>query len=1132
MALRDRSRNTEGLLSLGAIAVLAFALVLVYLAKSTALPPNALLINEATTEQIASGLGVDNEIAARVAAYRERHGGFDSCDTLLDIPLLSAKEIEGVDRPYAAGGMNYQKMNAAQMVSKFSLSPAIAARIVAARAAENAPQELFAAPAVQTKPSPAPPAEPSLKELESSLRRIPLLDARVTRPLLKQCAVRRPAAIFWHFSVGAVLLLLAVFLMPPWIRARTGGDPYLVPLVMLLAGCGVVLLFSLKDPLRDGPAYENHLRGILISLVVLSFAARFAPAARQRIRNYQYVWVFASVLLVLGLLVFGTGPQGVKLNLFHFQPVEIIKLMLVFFLAGYLAERGSLITDTSQRSPNPDAGTRARPRNVSPRVSDIGPVVVMFGIALTLFVVVKDLGPGLLLFATFIAVLYLTTGRGSFVWAGIVLLLVGGVFGYWRHIGVFAVRVDMWHSPFQNTHPNGMQLGQGYWAMASGGWEGSGIGLGMPSLNPRGGSDLAFASWAEETGLLGSWLLLTIYAVLVWRGLRIALRAGSDFDRTLAFGLTALLGLQTLLILAGVTGVIPLSGIALPFLSYGNSALVADFFLIGLLRGISAPPPGGVGRPAPRPQSLVATRRFAVGYAVALLGGIGLIRLGSLQLLSADAIATRPIQTPDADKIARAHQNPRLLALEHEIQRGSIYDRSDRVLATSRPAEIEKTVHDAALRQKLQANRTRYYPYGAACAHLVGFVDASVGGPFGMEKGYDEALRGFARHADLLPDYRNRNLPGYRLRRGRDLHLTLDAELQRRIQDKLWKTATALKDLRNGKPKDRAAFVLIDPHNGDVLAAVTTPTFDPNTLTPQTVHELLSAPDAALEARFVNRAVSGVYPPGSTLKVATAAAALDGLPDALHFAAECNQTAAELRWQARGKTYVRRDIRDDTGDPAFGTLTLAPAFRVSSNIYFANLAIEIGAGRFRDALKNKYKFRYVPGEDAFDADLPDIGYGQGRMTATPLEMARLTGAVANNGKLLQSRFVTSLRDPAGIDKKMAVDPVSLGQAMTPPNAATVRELMHNVTERGTAAGVFTTLDIGVAGKTGTAQNTQADREPHSWFVGFAPYATDNSAPPRYAFACLVENGGYGKRVAAIVCRDVLRDLFAPKPDNR
>ena len=1121
MALRDRSRNTEGLLSIGVLLVLTLALGLVYLAKRTELPPDAVFVNAAKPEAFAAALGVSPEIAARVVARRDNRGGFDSCDTLLDIPLLTRDEAERLAATLTQARLNYHAVTEKQ-IAALSLAVPLAKRIVAARDAEKSPA-LFDAPTA-TPAVPALEPAPDQPKLAALLRRLPLLDARATRPLLPQFVVRDSATVFRHFALCSFLLLLAVFLAPPWVRARTNGDPFLIPLCLLLTGLGIVLLFSLKDPLRDGEAYLNHLRGLLFGLLVLSFASRLAPAPRQRIRNYQYVWIFAAVFLVAALTLFGTGPEGVKLNLFHFQPVEIIKLLFVFFLAGYLAERGSLIADQSRRSAiAPIQNLKSKIQN--PKWADVGPVAVMYGCALLLFVVVKDLGPGLLLFAAFTAILYLATGRIGFVTAGIGLILLGGMIGYYGHVGVFATRMEMWQSPFHNSRPNGMQLAQAYWAMASGGLEGSGLGLGMPALNPRGGSDLAFASWAEESGLLGSWLVLVIYSILVWRGLRIAIRANTDFDRMLAFGLTTLFGLQALLILGGVTGLLPLSGIALPFLSYGNSALVANFVLIGLLRGISAPPPGGIGRPAPRPESLVAVRRFALAYCVVLLGGIGIVRIGTLQLIQADEIAARPVRTPDADKISRPHQNPRLLALERLIPRGDILDRNGKILATSRPKEIAALVPDPTEARRLLASRRRYYPFGAATAHLVGYLDPTVGGPFGLEKGYDAELRGFAHHADLLPDYRNRNLPGYDARRGRDLNLTLDAMRQRDIQALLWKAASALKDTRTNQPKDRAAFVLIEPQTGDVIVAATTPTFDPNTLTPAQIREWTAAKDANLEARFVNRAVSGQYPPGSTLKIATAGAALDTLPDGLHFAALCSRVAPELRWQARGKTYVRRNVRDDIGDPDFGTLTLAPAFRISSNIYFANLAIEIGSARFRQQLFEKMKFRHVPGADAFDADLPDIGYGQGRMLASPLEMARLAAAVGNGGKMPQARFLTSMTDPEKREKKKVFDPVSLGQAFAPHSAQTVRDMMRSVTERGTAAGVFNGLPVEVAGKTGTAQNGQADGQPHSWFVGFAPCAAETNAPPRYAFACVVENGGYGKRVAAVICRDALLKLF-------
>ncbi|HZT41376.1 MAG TPA: FtsW/RodA/SpoVE family cell cycle protein, partial [Chthonomonadaceae bacterium] len=1085
--MRDRSRRSEGVLTFGVLVVVGLALLLVYLAKGrAAVPAGATPVNEASTAAFARKLGVDKEIAARLVAYRQQVGGFESVDQMLDAPLFSRAEVAPLADKLASAHLNLQTATARQFADALGLSPAVAHRLAAYRDGLRAlPQ------ALRSQASP--------EALTVFLKRVPLLDPTATRPLLGSFVARSPDQAARPFWIGAALLLLAIFLLPPLLRARLGGDPYLLPLALLLVGCGVAMLCSIKDPLRDRTVYLHHLLGLIPALLAFFLLANLAPAARQQIRRYQYVWVFAVVALVAALFVFGSGPEGVKLNLFHFQPVEIIKVMLVFFLAGYLADRADLIADVSRPfrrpPPEPAGAERSRASRVAgrrgmvalslPRAQDLGPVAIMFAFTLILFYVIKDLGPGLLMFATFVALLFLTTGRAGFAFLGLALLLLGGVLGYVAHVGVFPVRMDMWLHPFANSHPNGMQLGQAYWAMASGGAEGSGLGLGMPGLVPRAGSDLAFVSWVEETGLLGAWLVLTVFVVLVWRGLRIALRAGNSFDRALAFGLTALLGLQTLLIVAGVTGVVPLTGIALPFLSYGNSALVADFAILGLLRGISA---SGTAEPlVPRVEVARATRWFGLAFALALLGGIGLFKLGPLELLHADEIATRSIVTPDADKVARPHPNPRLLAIADQIERGSIYDRNGRVLATSRSSEIAALVSQNGAQQRLIASRGRYYPFGPALAHLVGYLDPADGGPYGLEKSYDADLRGYQHLTDLLVDYRARNLPGYSARAGLDLHLTIDAPLQQAAQAILEQTASRLKDADTSKPKDRAAFVLLDPQTGDVIVAASIPTFDPNTLTPDLVRRYTTGPDAEEEHRFVDRAVAGLYPPGSSLKVATAACALDNLPNALDYSVVCDRVDPEIRWRANGLTYVRRNVRDDVADPAFGRIAMPTAFRVSSNIYFANLAVAIGAETFRQTLTEKMGFKHVPSPDAFAADLPDIGYGQGRMLASPLAMARLAASVANDGTMMNPRLVARLHDPTGRHKDIVLAPAASGQAMTVRTAASLRGLMRSVVTGGTARGAFNGLSVEVAGKTGTAQNHQYDHQPHSWFIGFAPY---------------------------------------------
>ncbi|HEV2471343.1 MAG TPA: FtsW/RodA/SpoVE family cell cycle protein, partial [Chthonomonadales bacterium] len=512
------------------------------------------------------------------------------------------------------------------------------------------------------------------------------------------------------------------------------------------------------------------------------------------------------------------GPEGVKINLLGFQPVEIVKLLLIIFLAAYLADRAELLADRSSR-----AGTAAPGawRLNLPRMQDLAPLLALFTLALGMFYIIRDMGPGLLIFAAAVCLLYLATGRIGFITAGILLILVGGVLGYYCHVGVFGIRVDMWLNPFSNHHPSGMQLGQGYWAISSGGTEGSGLGMGMMRLIPRGQDDLALTSWVEQTGIVGAMLVLSLYAVLVWRGVSIALRASSDLDRYLAFGLSAMMGMQTLLIAAGVTGAIPLTGITLPFISYGNTSVVASFVLIGLLYGISA---SAADRPqVARLEVISAARRFCCVVTLLLLGGIGVMRVGVLSAVDADADALRPIYTPDADGVVRPHLNPRLAYMARRIPRGSIYDRFGLAVAASGNPPIEGT--DTPVAAGDFRSGVIRYPFGSALAQLVGYTDRSAGGPTGLESKYDAALRGYTDSAELLREYRNRNLPGFRLPRGADVRLAIDARLQR---DLFHMVQSRLSE--HGAGTDRAALVVLDPANGDVLAAVSTPSFDTNYL--------------------------------------------------------------------------------------------------------------------------------------------------------------------------------------------------------------------------------------------------------------------------------------------------------------
>ena len=779
-----------------------------------------------------------------------------------------------------------------------------------------------------------------------------------------------------------------------------------------------MMVYTVKDPYRDTFSYLAQVWGMVpygIFALMLPLTRGFQ---RLTLRRYQYAYAAGTVLLMLLLLLFGHGPGGVHIQLFGFEPIEIIKILLVLFVVSYLTER-----------------------RVASRWQDLVPLSVIYALCLALFLLVKDLGPAALLFGAFLTLLYLNTQRLIYPVIGVVLLLLAAAAGYGLHFGFFATRVTMWLHPWDNADRNGAQLAQGLWGMATGGISGSGLGLGQPQFVPRAGSDSVFATVGEELGLIGSLVVVSVYTLLIARGFRIALRAVTEFDRLLAAGLTTLMALQTMIILGGVTGLTPLTGITLPFVSFGASSLVADFFAIGLLLQISGKTLPVMVADRATPEWTRAARAVALGCAIYLLFGIGLFRLFDVQELHADAIATRILKTPDRDtKLGDPlpeHINPRLLAYAATIPRGKIFDRNGLILA-----------------------QNPLTPEGSALAQIV----------YTFELGQNVRLRGFSTYAALLPLYHRRYLPFAAHLRGADVTLTIDSGLQQAA------TAALLVYHHPG------AAVAIDPATGEVLAAASVP---------------ISSP-----ASF-NRALTGLYPPGSAFKIVTATAGLQhGLGN---FVYNCHHVDTNVIWRFHGHIYSRRQITDEEGFTPHGMTDMEKALRVSCNIYFAHLGIAVGPEALLQAGKS-YGLSYLPPLAKLGEDLPDSAYGQGEVRVTPLEMARVAQAVANHGLLMPTTFVQGGK-PAHSGK----------QIMSAEQAAQLQDILAAVTTRGTARGVFDGLNVTVAGKTGSAQNNQGDQKTHSWFVGFAP--VDH---PTIAFACIVENGGAGRAAAAPVCREIVR----------
>src|SRR5271157_2856590 len=415
-----------------------------------------------------------------------------------------------------------------------------------------------------------------------------LLTAEQFRQLKPLFVVRRPERFESAFYRWAGAFFLAFLLVHVWWSARGfGGDQWLLPATMLLSGAGLILMIALRDPVRDTLLFAGFAQGVAGGCLLL--AASSGLNYERLLGKLSFVPLLASFALSAMLILFGRGPgtSDAKVNLLGFQPVEIIRLLLVLFLAGYFAQRWDVLRHARE--------TRARLAGLTkyldiPPLEYILPVAVSVALCLVFFFLQKDMGPALVFACLFLSLYGIARGSAFVPVAGLALVASGFVAGFF--IGIphtVRERVSMWLSPWSNLVHGGDQLAHSLWAFATGGTSGMGIGLGDPQVVPAAHTDLILSALGEEWGFLGVAAVFALYALIVYRAIRIALRAGSDYKFFLACGLAVVTALQILLIAGGSLGVTPLSGVVTPFLSYGRTAMIANFLVIGILLSISAP---------------------------------------------------------------------------------------------------------------------------------------------------------------------------------------------------------------------------------------------------------------------------------------------------------------------------------------------------------------------------------------------------------------------------------------------------------------------------------------------------------------------------------------------------------------
>ena len=382
------------------------------------------------------------------------------------------------------------------------------------------------------------------------------------------------------YGISLSLGFVGAWLVVRW-TAR-GADPVLLPVAAVLGGLGIAMLYRLKVLSSDPEIWVQQTVWLFLGLAAFTSTLILVRDIR-RLDAYTYTIGLAGVVLLLLPIVPGIGYEinGARLwahlGPVSFQPAEFGKILIVVFLASYLASKRELLA----------AGTG---RLGMPRAKDLGPLLLAWGASLAVLFLERDLGASLLFFGVFVVMIWVASGRWAYLVMGGILFVVGAWLGYVTMSHV-QLRVDYWLHALDPAKVLGVgyyQLAQGWFSLASGGLVGTGLGQGSPTLIPYVGSDFIFAAFGEELGMLGAAALLLLYLVLIGRGLRIGIERTDSFGKLLATGLTSIVALQTFAIVAGVTRLIPLTGVPLPLVSYGGSSRVATFVILALLVRTSA----------------------------------------------------------------------------------------------------------------------------------------------------------------------------------------------------------------------------------------------------------------------------------------------------------------------------------------------------------------------------------------------------------------------------------------------------------------------------------------------------------------------------------------------------------------
>ncbi len=615
------------------------------------------------------------------------------------------------------------------------------------------------------------------------------------------------AGVLWQHWFG-LLVWLAGFLIIHALSKKylPQRDPYIIPIAGLLCGWGLMTVWRLYPDLGLRQSFW-----LMISIGIVGIGIRFTTQAFL-IRKYKYTWLIGSLILTALTFIWGTNPMGYGPEMWlgccgiYLQPSEPLKFMLIAYLAAYLADQQPFLLLSTMKPAHAGA------KRISSGNYPIGaglfpllaPTLIMSGMALLLLVIQQDLGTATIFLLLYATIIYVATGDFRVIWLSIIGLLIAFVGGY-RLFEIVQIRVEAWLNPFLDPSGNSYQIVQSLIAFANGEIFGRGLGIGYPNLVPVAHSDFIFTSIVEEQGFLGGMALISCLVILFYRGIRAALKTSDSYRRFLGIGLTAYLIGQSILIIGGNLRLLPLTGITLPFMSYGGSSLVVSFLSLLFLVLISqndeeqrAPIPD------PRVYRNVGTAFLAMFIFIGLLIGWWTLYRSAEMLNRTD--------------------NPRRTISDTYVRRGSILDRQNIPITetTGQPGSYTRVLNVPTL------------------SNIIGYTNPTYG-QSGLEASMDEFLRGDEGNPPGLVWW-NRLVYGFPPT-GRDIRTSIEIKLQAKMDGYL-------------QPFTGAA-ILVNAQTGEILAMSSRPTFDGNQL--DTLwKDLINDQDAPL----LNRVVQGLYPLG------------------------------------------------------------------------------------------------------------------------------------------------------------------------------------------------------------------------------------------------------------------------------